>query len=60
MQVQRADIIAELRARGLDDRATFVERQLPESVDTEKNGALLRMLNIDPAGMTPVESTPAS
>jgi len=59
MQVQRNDIVAALRARGLDDRASWVERQLPEVVDTEKNGALLRMLNIDTAGMTPVDSAPS-
>lgn len=60
MQVRRSDIIAALRARGLDDRATFVERQLPDVVDTDSNGALLRMLGIDPADMTPVDhgSTP--
>jgi lambda repressor-like predicted transcriptional regulator len=55
-QVHRADIIATLRSRGLDDRADWAERQLPEAVDTVKNAALLRMLNIDISGMTPVEN----
>lgn len=55
-QVHRADIIATLRSRGLDDRADWAERQLPEAVDTVKNAALLRMLNIDISTMTPVES----
>jgi hypothetical protein len=59
MQVQRTDIVAALRARGLEDRAVFVERQLSEVVDTERNGALLRMLGVDPAGLTPVDSTSA-
>jgi hypothetical protein len=56
MQVNRSDIIAVLRSRGLDDRADWAERQLPEAVDTEKNAALLRMLKVDTADMTPVES----
>jgi hypothetical protein len=54
MQVRRTDIVAALRARGLEDRAVFVERQLSEVVDTDRNGALLRMLGVDPADLTPV------
>jgi hypothetical protein len=56
MQVHRSDITALLRSRGLDDRADWAERQLPESVDTEKNAALLRMLKIDTADLTPVDN----
>lgn len=56
MQIHRSDIIAALRARGLDDRADWAERQLPEAVDTDKNAALLRMLKIDPADMSQVGS----
>jgi hypothetical protein len=59
MQIHRADVIAALRARGLDDRADWAERQLPESVDTEKNAALLRMLKIDFSGMAPVDTPSA-
>jgi hypothetical protein len=56
-QVHRADIIATLRSRGLDDRADWAERQLPEAVDTVKNAALLRMLNIDISTLATVDST---
>jgi lambda repressor-like predicted transcriptional regulator len=59
MQIHRADVIAALRARGLDDRADWAERQLPESVDTEKNAALLRMLKIDFSGMAAVDTPTA-
>jgi hypothetical protein len=58
MLVNKAEIVATLRSRGLDDRADWVDRELPEAVDTQKNGALLRMLNIDPATLAPVEATP--
>jgi hypothetical protein len=54
--VHRSDIIAVLKSRGLDDRAAWAERQLPEAVDIEKNAALLRMLKVDTSDMTPVEN----
>jgi hypothetical protein len=51
MHVDKAEIVAELRSRGLNDRADFVDRQLPRIVDTDKNGSLLRMLGVDPTAM---------
>lgn len=58
MQVHRSEIVAALQARGLEDRALWVTRELPETVDTERNSALLRMLKIDVSGMTPVQAPP--
>jgi hypothetical protein len=55
VNIDKAQIVAELRSRGLQDRADWVNRELPDVVDTHTNGALLRMLNIDPAGMSPFE-----
>jgi hypothetical protein len=55
VQIDKADIIATLRSRGQQDRADWVDRTLPELVDTYKNGALLRMLDVDPGAMTPVD-----
>ncbi|HEX8628998.1 MAG TPA: hypothetical protein VF755_12595 [Catenuloplanes sp.] len=57
MNIDKAEIIALLRSRGLSERADWVDRQLPDVVDTHVNGALLRMLDIDPATMAP--ATPA-
>ena len=54
MYIDKAEIISILRARGLDARADWVERDLPALVDTRKNGALLRMLDIDPTTISPV------
>jgi hypothetical protein len=45
--IDKAEIIAVLRARGLPDRADWVDRQLPDQVDPYDNAALLRMLNLD-------------
>ena len=54
MHVDRAEIVATLRSRGLDARADWVERQLPEMVDTYANESLLNTLRIDPATLTAV------
>jgi hypothetical protein len=42
----------------LDTRADWVERELPEHVDTYENAALLRTLDIDPAAATPAAGPP--
>jgi hypothetical protein len=55
MHVAKAEIVGILRSRGLSDRADWVQRDLPPLVDTDKNGKLLRMLDIDPASMSPVD-----
>lgn len=49
MRIERAEIVALLQTRGLSERADWVARQLPEQVDIEQNGSLLRMLGIDSA-----------
>jgi hypothetical protein len=57
MHIDKAEIIATLRSRGLHARADWVDRDLPQFVDTDKNVALLKMLDIDPAAMSPVDVT---
>jgi hypothetical protein len=59
MYVDKAEIVAALRARGLEDRADWFDRQLPDMVDISKNGSLLDMLGIDPASMHVVEAAGA-
>ncbi|MBB5870355.1 hypothetical protein F4553_003734 [Allocatelliglobosispora scoriae] len=49
MKVDKAKILEQLRRKGLDDRATFVDRQLPDVVDLETNSGLLKTLGIDVA-----------
>jgi hypothetical protein len=58
MHIDKAEIIAILRSRGQNDRADWVDRQLPDIVDTYQNGALLQMLNIDLSTMSPVDVAP--
>jgi len=55
MHIDKGAILSVLRSRGLDDRADWVDRELPDLVDTYKNSALLRMLGIDPATIPPVD-----
>ncbi|GIE90951.1 hypothetical protein SAMN06264365_122125 [Actinoplanes regularis] len=56
IHIDKADIISALRSRGLNARADWVDRELPGLVDTYKNTALLRMLGVDPAGISPADA----
>lgn len=49
MHIDKTEIVAMLRARGLNERADWVDRTLPALVDTATNSSLLRTLDIDPA-----------
>jgi hypothetical protein len=55
MHIDKTEIIAMLRSRGLHARADWVDRELPRLVDTNKNDVLLQMLDIDAVTMSPVE-----
>lgn len=55
MHIDKSAIMSELRSRGLHARADWVDRELPDLVDTYKNSALLQMLGIDPTTIAPVE-----
>ncbi|MFC6016329.1 hypothetical protein ACFP2T_08970 [Plantactinospora solaniradicis] len=48
MHIDKAEVLASLRARGLHARADWVDRELPAMVDTHKHNSLLRMLGVDP------------
>ncbi|GLL05894.1 hypothetical protein [Dactylosporangium matsuzakiense] len=57
MYIEKAQIVANLRSRGLDARADWVDTALPALVDTYRNAALLQTLGINPAGMSPAYAT---
>jgi hypothetical protein len=57
MYIEKAEIVAALRSRGLHARADWVDGQLPGLVDTEKNASLLTMLGIDSAGLSPAHAS---
>jgi hypothetical protein len=53
MFIDKAEIVATLRSRGLGTRADWVDREMPELVDTYKHAGLLQTLGIDIASMPP-------
>jgi hypothetical protein len=55
MHIDKAEVVAQLRTRGMQDRADWVERELPDVIDTLKNGSLMHLLNIDPSTLSTVE-----
>ncbi len=55
MYINKVEIVSVLRSRGLHDRADWVERELPNLVDTGKNAALLKMLGVDSAALPPAQ-----
>jgi hypothetical protein len=55
MHIHKAEIISVLRSRDLHARADWVDRELPDLVDTYKNGALLQMLGVDLTAISPAD-----
>ncbi len=49
MLIDKSKILEVLRRRGQDARAEWVDRQLPDRVDTYDNASLLATLDLDPA-----------
>ncbi len=58
MNVDKAQIVSILRLRGLDARADWAERTLPDIVDTVANASLLNTLAIDPESLQPAAAAP--
>ncbi|MEU7867819.1 hypothetical protein [Dactylosporangium sp. NPDC049140] len=51
MTVSKSRVLAELRRRAQHDRADWVNRALPEQIDTVRNAGLLSLLAIDVADL---------
>ena len=51
--VKKTVVVATLRSRDLRDRADWVDKELPELIDTAINASLLRTLGIDLEALTP-------
>jgi hypothetical protein len=49
MNIPKSRILEALRRRGLDARADWVGRELPDPIDTQRNAGVLATLGIDPA-----------
>jgi hypothetical protein len=55
MNIDKAEVISVLRAKGLHAKADWVDKELPALVDTQAHRALLQMLGIDPTTMSPAD-----
>ncbi len=53
MQIDKETVTAPLRERGFHDRAVQAECALPRSVDTERDAALLKELDVDATVLRP-------
>ena len=60
MNVDKAQLVAILRIRGLNARADWADRTLPDVVDTETNVGLLNTLAIASEFLQPIDATPPS
>ncbi|HLL67448.1 MAG TPA: hypothetical protein VK453_17320 [Micromonosporaceae bacterium] len=57
--VDKSKVIAELRSRGLDGRADWFDRQMPDLIDADKNLGILQTLGIDLAAVAAVDPVPS-
>jgi len=48
MEINKTKVVELLKRRGLNDRAEWVDRQLPARIDVYDNAGLLATLSIDP------------
>lgn len=51
MEIERQEIVDQLRGRNEDDVADRAERELPELVDTDEHADLLHGLGINPTDL---------
>ncbi len=51
MEIDKARLVELLRRRSLEERAAWVDRQLPTRIDVDLNAGLLAMLCVDPADL---------
>jgi hypothetical protein len=60
MMIDKGRILDALRRRGQHTRADWVDRTLPDRVDTVKNAGLLATLGLDPADLSDEQSPSTS
>jgi hypothetical protein len=51
MEIDRQEIVDQLRGRNEDDVADRAEQQLPEVVDTDEHADLLHQLGVNPTDL---------
>jgi hypothetical protein len=56
MIISKEAVLTALRERGQHARADFVDRELPDQIDTQQHGGLLATLHLDPAVLSDAAS----
>jgi hypothetical protein len=56
MMIDKQVILKALRDRGQDMRADWVDKELPDEVDTYVHAGILATLRLDPAELSPSPS----
>jgi hypothetical protein len=56
MIISKQAVLTVLRERGQNGRADFVDRELPDDIDTLQHGGLLATLNLDLAKLAEAKS----
>jgi hypothetical protein len=56
MIISKEAVLTALRDRGQNARADFVDRELPDEIDTNRHGGLLATLNLDLAALAETKS----
>lgn len=51
MIISKAVVVTVLRERGQHGRADFVDKELPEDIESSRHSGLLTTLHIDPAAL---------
>lgn len=51
MEIDKLKIVEWLRGRGQHARADWIDKELPDRVDTVRNAGLLSTLGLDPADL---------
>jgi hypothetical protein len=59
MNIDKRKIVDALRRQGLDSRADWIDRELPDLVDSRKNAGLLATLHLNPADLVDESPDPA-
>jgi hypothetical protein len=60
MIIEKRRILEALRERGQHTRADWVDRQLPDRVDTDYNAGILATLNLRPADLADPADVPGT
>jgi hypothetical protein len=57
--LSKPKVLQVLRSRGMHERAEWVDRQLPDVIDVERNASVLDLLGLDAEALSQLQTTAA-